>query len=52
MKGILHSAAMVKKKFDKSSRLTEVQIAADHLRDALDMQKELRTGLFFYLLLR
>ncbi|OZC10843.1 Innexin [Onchocerca flexuosa] len=44
VKGILNSAAMVKKKFDKSSRLAQVHIAADHLRDALDMQRELRTG--------
>ncbi|VDM14680.1 unnamed protein product [Wuchereria bancrofti] len=46
VKGILNSAAMVKKKFDKSSRLAQVHIAADHLRDALDMQRELRTGSF------
>lgn len=43
---------MVKKKFDKSSRLAQVHIAVDHLRDALDMQRELRTGLSFYSFLK
>ncbi|MCP9263136.1 Innexin [Dirofilaria immitis] len=33
-----------KKKFDKSSRLAQVHTAADHLRDALDMQRALQTG--------
>ncbi|VDM96334.1 unnamed protein product [Thelazia callipaeda] len=46
VKGILNSAALVKKKFDKSSRLAQVQNAANHLRDALDMQQNLRTGTF------
>ncbi|CAG9534659.1 unnamed protein product [Cercopithifilaria johnstoni] len=46
VKGILNSAAMVKKKFDKSSRLAQVYTVADHLRDSLDMQRELRTGSF------
>ncbi|KAM3728303.1 Innexin unc-9 [Dirofilaria immitis] len=44
VKGILNSAAVVKKKFDKSSRLAQVHTAADHLRDALDMQRALQTG--------
>lgn len=48
VRGILNSAAMVKKKFDKGSRLAQVHTTADHLRDALDMQRELRTGFYFF----
>lgn len=44
VKGVLNSAALVKKKFDKGSRATQVQVAANHLEEALEMQKELKTG--------
>lgn len=50
----MNSAAMVKKKLDKGSRIAQVHTAADHLREALDMQRELKTGLlqfFSWLLL-
>ncbi|VDD91640.1 unnamed protein product [Enterobius vermicularis] len=44
VKGVLNSAAQVKKKFDKSSRASQVQTAANHLEEAMEMQKELKTG--------
>lgn len=44
MKGVLTSAAMVKKKFDIGSRKAQVHFAADHLREALEMQRELKTS--------
>uniref|UniRef100_A0A0N5AIV2 Innexin n=1 Tax=Syphacia muris TaxID=451379 RepID=A0A0N5AIV2_9BILA len=46
VKGVLNSAAQVKKKFDKASRSTQVQIAANHLEEAMEMQKEIKTGTF------
>ncbi|VDK47470.1 unnamed protein product [Anisakis simplex] len=42
VKGVLNSAASVKKKFDRGSRIAQVHIAADHLQEALDMQRELK----------
>lgn len=43
VKSVLNSAAMVKKKFDKGTRSVQVQKAANHLIEALEMQKELKT---------
>lgn len=40
---MLNNAAQVKKKFDKSTRSTQVQKAAAHLIEALEMQRELKT---------
>uniref|UniRef100_A0A7E4UUP8 Innexin n=1 Tax=Panagrellus redivivus TaxID=6233 RepID=A0A7E4UUP8_PANRE len=42
VKAILTSAAQVKKKFDKSTRSAQVQKAASHLLEALEMQRELK----------
>ncbi|VDM42316.1 unnamed protein product, partial [Toxocara canis] len=42
--GVLHSAALVKKKFDRGSRTAQVHTAADHLQEALEMQRELKSG--------
>ncbi|KAH7728080.1 inx-13 [Aphelenchoides avenae] len=47
VKSILNSAALVKKKFDKGTRGTQVRKAATHLIEALEMQKELKTSTFF-----
>jgi hypothetical protein len=47
VKSILHSAAQVKKKFDKGTRSSQVNKAAVHLVEALEMQKELKTASFF-----
>uniref|UniRef100_A0AC35G3G5 Innexin n=1 Tax=Panagrolaimus sp. PS1159 TaxID=55785 RepID=A0AC35G3G5_9BILA len=44
VKSILNNAAQVKKKFDKNSRSDQVQKAANHLLEALDMQRELKTS--------
>lgn len=43
MKSVLNNAAMVKKKFDKGTRSNQVQKAAAHLIEALEMQRELKT---------
>lgn len=47
VKSILNNAAMVKKKFDKETRNQQVQKAANHLVEALELQKELKTCKFF-----
>lgn len=47
VKGVLTSAAMVKKKFDKGSRIAQVHLAADHLKEALELQRELKSGIYF-----
>uniref|UniRef100_A0A914HXB1 Innexin n=1 Tax=Globodera rostochiensis TaxID=31243 RepID=A0A914HXB1_GLORO len=44
VKSVLNSAALVKKKFDKDTRGAQVQKAANHLMEALTMQKELKTS--------
>jgi hypothetical protein len=44
VKNILNNAAKVKKKFDKESRSDQVQKAANHLLEALDMQRELKSN--------
>lgn len=43
VKSVLNSAALVKKKFDKGTRGAQVQKAVNHLMEALEMQKELKT---------
>jgi hypothetical protein len=47
VKSVLNSAAMVRKKFDKGTRSAQVNKAATHLVEALEMQKELKTSSFF-----
>ncbi|KAI6198397.1 Innexin [Aphelenchoides fujianensis] len=47
VKSVLNSAALVKKKFDKGTRSSQVQKAASHLIEALEMQRELKTSKFF-----
>uniref|UniRef100_A0A914C477 Innexin n=1 Tax=Acrobeloides nanus TaxID=290746 RepID=A0A914C477_9BILA len=47
VKSVLNSAAMVRKKFDKETRNAQVNKAATHLVEALEMQKELKTSSFF-----
>ena len=47
VKSVLNNAAMVKKKFDKSTRSLQVEKAANHLVEALELQKELKTSKFF-----
>uniref|UniRef100_A0A915ASB5 Innexin n=2 Tax=Parascaris TaxID=6254 RepID=A0A915ASB5_PARUN len=49
VKGVLNSAALVKKKFDRGSRTAQVHTAADHLQEALDMQRELKAGNYDFL---
>uniref|UniRef100_A0A915D005 Innexin n=1 Tax=Ditylenchus dipsaci TaxID=166011 RepID=A0A915D005_9BILA len=49
VKSVLNSAALVKKKFDKGTRTVQVQKAATHLVEALDMQKELKLVTTFFL---
>uniref|UniRef100_F1L806 Innexin n=1 Tax=Ascaris suum TaxID=6253 RepID=F1L806_ASCSU len=49
VKGVLNSAALVKKKFDRGSRTAQVHTAADHLQEALDMQRELKSGTYDFL---
>lgn len=44
VKSVLNSAALVKKKFDKGTRSAQVQKAASHLVEALEMQRELKTS--------
>lgn len=44
VKTVLNNAALVKKKFDKGTRGNQVQRAANHLIEALEMQKELKTS--------
>ncbi|KAI6229183.1 Innexin [Aphelenchoides besseyi] len=44
VKSILNSAALVKKKFDKGTRSNQVQKAASHLVEALEMQRELQNA--------
>ncbi|KAL3119007.1 hypothetical protein niasHT_003790 [Heterodera trifolii] len=44
VKSVLNSAALVKKKFDKGTRSAQVERAANHLTEALDMQRELKTS--------
>jgi hypothetical protein len=44
VKTVLNNAALVKKKFDKGTRSDQVQRAANHLIEALEMQKELKTS--------
>ena len=46
MKSILTNAALVKKKFDKGTRSDQVNKAAAHLVEALEMQRELKTCRF------
>jgi len=46
VKSVLNSAAMVKKKFDKATRVQQVNKAATHLIEALEMQRELKTSGF------
>ena len=50
VKGVLNAAALVRKKIDKGSRATQVNSAANHLEEALEMQKELKTGPVTYFL--
>jgi hypothetical protein len=40
---VLNNAAQIKKKFDKNTRSNQVQKAAAHLIEALEMQRELKT---------
>jgi hypothetical protein len=42
VKSVLNSAALVKKKFDKGTRNAQVAKAANHLVEALEMQRELK----------
>uniref|UniRef100_A0A914X427 Innexin n=2 Tax=Plectus sambesii TaxID=2011161 RepID=A0A914X427_9BILA len=44
VKSVLNSAASIKKKFDKKTRDAEVEKAAMHITEALEMQRELKTG--------
>ncbi|KAE9555963.1 hypothetical protein FO519_000819 [Halicephalobus sp. NKZ332] len=44
VKSILNNAAQVKKKFDKGTRSAQVNKAAAHLTEALEMQRELKTS--------
>ena len=48
MKSVLNSAALIKKKFDKNTRNAQVQKTANHLVEALEMQKELKSSENFY----
>lgn len=41
---------MIKKKFDKGNRSLQVQKAANHLVEALELQKELKTCILLLLL--
>lgn len=43
VKSVLNSAALIKKKFDKNTRIAQVQKTANHLVEALDMQRELKS---------
>ncbi|CAK5083263.1 unnamed protein product [Meloidogyne enterolobii] len=43
VKSVLNSAALVKKKFDKNTRNAQVDKAATHILEALEMQRELKT---------
>uniref|UniRef100_A0A914MUA5 Innexin n=1 Tax=Meloidogyne incognita TaxID=6306 RepID=A0A914MUA5_MELIC len=44
VKSVLNSAALVKKKFDKNTRNAQVDKAATHILEALEMQRELKTS--------
>ncbi|KAI6191749.1 Innexin [Aphelenchoides bicaudatus] len=44
VKSVLNNAAQVKKKFDKGTRSNQVQKAAAHITEALEMQRELKTS--------
>uniref|UniRef100_A0AC35TRJ0 Innexin n=1 Tax=Rhabditophanes sp. KR3021 TaxID=114890 RepID=A0AC35TRJ0_9BILA len=47
VKSILNNAAMIKKKFDKGARNNQVDKAASHMIEALEMQQDLKsTGWF------
>uniref|UniRef100_A0A914M0L1 Innexin n=1 Tax=Meloidogyne incognita TaxID=6306 RepID=A0A914M0L1_MELIC len=46
VKSVLNSAALVKKKFDKNTRNAQVDKAATHILEALEMQRELKTFTF------
>lgn len=48
VKSVLNNAAMVKKKFDKGTRSQQVLKAANHLVEALELQKELKTCKLFF----
>lgn len=48
VKSVLNSAAMVKKKFDRGTRSEQVAKAANHLTEALEIQKELKTSTFLF----
>ncbi|CEF70393.1 Innexin family-containing protein [Strongyloides ratti] len=46
VKSILNNAALVKKKFDKGSRNTQVLKAVNHMVEALEIQKEVKHNSF------
>jgi hypothetical protein len=45
VKSVLDSAASIKKKLDKKTREAQVEKAANHITEALNMQRELKTGI-------
>ncbi|KAK0404378.1 hypothetical protein QR680_017430 [Steinernema hermaphroditum] len=51
VKSVLNSAALVKKKFNRESRTSQVVKAAEHLSEALEMQRELKTQTYFWVTL-